>query len=77
MKNMRVIQKSCSPYALLITIVKVKKPDRIIKICLCNNITDLNKVTIKDTGLIPYQQIVFDRMKDAKWFSNFNLVARY
>ncbi len=66
MKNMGVIQKSCSLYALQITIVEVEKPDRTTKIHLCNNVTDLNKVTIKDVGPIPYQQIVFDRIRDAK-----------
>ncbi len=66
MEVIRVIRKSCSPYASPITIVEVEKPDRTIKIHLCSDVTDLNKVTIKDAGLIPYQQTVFDQMGDAK-----------
>ena len=77
MESMGVIRKSCSPYALLITIVKVEKPNRTTKIRLYSDVTDLNKATIKDAGPIPHQQIVFDRMGDAKQFSNFDLVAGY
>ena len=77
MESMRVIRKLCSPYASLIIIVKVEKPDRTTKIRLCSNITNLNEATIKDAGLIPHQQIVFDRMGGAKWFFNFDLVAEY
>ncbi len=54
MKTMGVIQKSCSLYALPITIVEIEKPDRTTKIHLCNDIINLNEVTIKDAGPIPY-----------------------
>ncbi len=57
--------------------MKVKKPDRITKIQLCSDITNLNEIIIKDMGLIPHQQIVFDHIRGTKWFSNFDLVARY
>jgi len=77
MKTIRVIRKSCSPYALPITIVKVKKLDKMTKICLCSNVTDFNEATIKDARPIPYQQTVFDRMRDVKWFLNFDLVVGY
>src|SRR6266540_1329334 len=77
METMKVIWKSCSPYASLITIVEVEKADGTTKIRLCSDVTDLNEVTIKDAELIPYQQTVFDRMGGAKWFSNFDLVAGY
>ncbi len=74
---MGVICKLCSLYILPIMIVKVEKPDRTTKIRLCNDIIDLNEVTIKDIESIPYQQTVFDRIGDAKWFSNFDLVVGY
>ena len=77
MEVMQVIRKSCSPYALSITIVKVEKADETTKIRLCSDVTDLNEATIKDVGLIPHQQTVFDRMGGAKWFSNFDLVVGY
>ncbi len=74
---MRVIQKSCSSYVLPITIVEVKKSDRTTKIRLCSDVINLNEIMIKDVRLISYQQIVFDQMGDAKWFSNFDLIAEY
>ena len=61
-----VIWKSCSPYVLSITIVEVERPNRITKIHLYSDVTDLNKITIKDAKPIPYQQTVFNRMKEAK-----------
>jgi len=66
MESMRVIRKSCNLYASPITIIKVEKLDKMTKIRLCSNVTDLNEVTIKDAGLISYQQPVFDHMKGAK-----------
>jgi len=66
MKIMGVIQKSCSSYALPITIIEVEKPDRITKVYLCSDVTDLNEVIIKDAGPIPYQQTVFDCIGGAK-----------
>jgi len=54
MEIIGVIQKLCSFYALSITIVEVEKPDRTTKIRLYSDVTDLNKVTIKDAGLILY-----------------------
>ncbi len=66
MKIIGVIRKSCSPYASSITIVEVKKLNKTIKICLYNDITDFNKIMIKDTRPIPHQQMVFDRMDEAK-----------
>ena len=77
METMKVIWKSCSPYASPITIVEVEKADGTTKIRLCSDVTDLNEATIKDAESIPHQQTVFDRMGGAKWFSNFNLVAGY
>ena len=77
MESIGVVRKLCSLYASPITIIKVKRPDRITKICLCSDVTDFNEATIKDAGLIPYQQIIFDCMENAKWFSNFDLVAEY
>ncbi len=74
---MRIIQKSCSLYAFPITIVEVEKPDRTIKIWLYNDVTDLNKIIIKDAGPIFHQQTVFDHMGGAKQFSNFDLVVGY
>ena len=65
-ETMGVIQKLCSPYTLPITIVEVEKSDRTTKIHLYNDITNLNETTIKDAGLILYQQTVFDYMEDAK-----------
>ncbi len=55
MEIIEVIQKSCSLYTSSIIIVEVKKSDRITKICLCSDVTDLNEITIKDAKLIPYQ----------------------
>ncbi len=66
METMEVIQKSYSLYALLITIIEVEKSDRTTKICLYSDITDLNEITIKDVRPIPYQQTVFDHMRDVK-----------
>src|SRR6266542_6857354 len=54
MEAMQIIQKSCSPYASPITIMKVKKTDRTTKIRLCSDVTDLNEATMKDAGLIPH-----------------------
>src|SRR6266540_4360115 len=48
MKEIRVIRKSCSPYASPITIVEVLRSDGKWKIRLCSDTTELNKVTIKD-----------------------------
>jgi len=77
METMGVIWKSCSPYALPITIMEVEKLDKTTKICLCSDVTDLNKILIKDAWPIPHQQIVFDWIGDAKWFLNFNLLVGY
>ncbi len=66
MEMIGVIQKSCNPYTLPITIVEVEKLDRTIKIHLCSDVTNLNKATIKDARLILHQQIVFDKMEKAK-----------
>ncbi len=65
-KTIRVIQKLCNFYALSITIIKMKKLNKIIKIYLYSDITNLNDIIIKDVKYISYQQIVFDKMKEAK-----------
>ncbi len=54
-ETMEVIWKSYNPYTSFIIIVEVKKSDRTIKIYLCSDVTDLNKVTIKDAGPISHQ----------------------
>ncbi len=48
MKSIRMIRKSYSFYALLITIIEVEKPDEMFKIYLYSNVFDLNNITIKD-----------------------------
>ena len=66
METMEVIQKLCSPYTSPIIIVEVEKSNRTTKIHLYSDVTDFNKAMIKNAGPIPYQQTVFDHMKDVK-----------
>jgi len=49
MKFIGIIRKSYSLYTLSITIMKVKKSDRITKIRLYSDMIDLNKIIIKNT----------------------------
>ncbi len=56
MEVIKIIQKLCSSYVLLIIIIEVEKSDKTIKICLYNNITNLNNITIKDTRYIIYDK---------------------
>ncbi len=61
MEEIRIIQKVCSLYTLSITIVEVLRLDDKWKIKLCSDITELNKTTIKDTGLLPNFCMIFDK----------------
>jgi len=54
MKIIGVIWKFCNLYALSITIIKIKKSNRIMKIQLYNDITDFNDTIIKNAKHIPY-----------------------
>ncbi len=49
MEFIGIIRKSYSLYTLSITIMKVKKSDRITKIRLYSDMIDLNKIIIKNT----------------------------
>jgi len=62
METIGVIQKSCSLYTSPITIVEVEKLNETTKIRLCNDVTNLNEIMIKDAGLISHQKTVFDQM---------------
>ncbi len=66
MKTIEIIRKLYSSYVLFITIVEIERPDRTIKVRLCNDVTNLNETMIKDAGSISHQQIVFNHIEDAK-----------
>ena len=77
MEEIGVIQKSCNPYALLITIVEVLRSDDKWKIRLCNDTTELNKATIKDAGLLPNFRMIFDKLGGAVVYTIMDMVAEY
>ena len=77
MKEIGVIWKSCSPYALPITIVEVLKSDDKWKIQLYSNTTELNKVTIKDAELLPNFRMIFDKLEEAVIYTIIDMVAGY
>ncbi len=77
MEKIGVIQKSCSPYASPIMIVEVLWSDSKWKIRLCSDTTDLNKATIKDTGLLPNFRMIFDKLEGAVVYTIMDMVAGY
>ncbi len=77
MEEIGIIQKSYSPYALPIMIVEVLKSDGKWKIRLCSNITKLNKVTIKDAGLLFNFRMIFDKLEGAVVYTIIDMIAEY
>ena len=77
MEEIRVIRKSYSPYASLITIVKSLKSDGKWKIRLCSDTTELNKAIIKDAGLLPNFCMIFDKLEGAVIYTIIDIVAGY
>ncbi len=77
MEEIGVIQKSCSPYALPIIIVKVLRSDGKWNIRLCNDTTELNKATIKDAGLLLNFHMIFDKLGGAVVYTIMDMVAGY
>src|SRR6266540_2618302 len=64
MKEIRVIRKSCSPYASPITIVEVLRSDGKWKIRLCSDTTNLNKITIKDIRFLLNFKMIFNKLRE-------------
>ena len=77
MKEIGVIQKLCSLYALLIIIVKVLRSDSKWKIQLCSDITELNKITIKDAELLSNFRMIFDKLKETIVYTIIDIIAGY
>src|SRR6266540_2390074 len=77
MEEIGVIRKSCSSYALPITIVEVLRSDGKWKIRLCSDTTELNKATIKDAGLLLNFRMIFDKLGGAVVYTIMNMVAGY
>ena len=77
MEEIGVIQKFYSPYASPITIVKVLRSDDKWKIRLCSDTTELNKVTIKDAGLLPNFRMIFDKLGEAIIYTIIDMIAEY
>ena len=77
MEEIGVIQKSCSPYISLITIVEVLRSDSKWKIRLCSDTTELNKATIKDAGLLPNFKMIFDKLEGIVVYIIMDIVAEY
>ena len=77
MEEIGVIRKSCSPYASSITIVEVLRSDGKWKIRLCNDTTEFNKATIKDTGLLSNFRMIFDKLGGAVIYTIMDIVAGY
>ena len=77
MKEIKVIQKLCSPYASPITIVKVLRLDGKQKIRLYNNTIELNKVIIKNVGFLPNFKIIFDKLEEVIVYTIMDIVAGY
>ena len=77
MEEIGVIQKSCNPYALLITIVEVLRSDDKWKIRLCNDTTELNKATIKDAEPLSNFRMIFDKLGGAIVYTIMNMVIGY
>ena len=47
------------------------------KIRLCSDTTELNKVTIKDAGLLPNFRMIFDKLEGAVVYTIMDMVAGY
>ena len=77
MKEIGVIQKSCSPYASPIMIVEVLRSDGKWKIKLCSDTTELNKATIKDAGSLPNFRMIFNKLEGAVVYMIMDIVAGY
>jgi len=77
MKEIGVIQKSCSPYASPITIVEVLRSDSKWKIRLCSDTTEFNKVTIKDARPLSNFKMIFDKLGEAVVYTIMDMVAGY
>ncbi len=77
MKEIRIIRKSCSPYASPITIVEVLRSDGKWKIRLCSDTTELNKATIKDARPLLNFRIIFDKLGGAVMYIIMDMVAGY
>ncbi len=77
MKEIGVIQKSCSLYASSITIVKVLRLDGKWKIRLYSDITDLNKITIKDARPLSNFRIIFNKLGGAIVYMIMDIITGY
>ncbi len=77
MEEIGVIWKSCSPYTSFIMIVKMLRSDGKWKIKLCNNTTELNKLTIKNARPLSNFRMIFDKLGEAVVYTIMNMVAGY
>jgi len=77
MEEIGIIRKLCSLYASSIIIIKVLKSDRKWKIKLCNDTTELNKVTIKDARSLLNFYMIFDKLEGAIVYTIIDMVIEY
>ena len=77
MEEIGVIQKSYSPYALPITIVKILRSDSKWKIRLCSDTTNLNKMTIKNARPLPNFHMIFDKLGGVVVYTIIDMVVGY
>ena len=77
MKEIEVIQKSCSPYASSITIIEVLRSNGKQKIQLCSDTIELNKAMIKDAGPLFNFCMIFDKLGETVVYTIIDMVAGY